>query len=139
MSDGPFRPTPRVTATTEPFWRGGVTGSLHIQRCADCGYFAHPPGPVCPRCLGRALDSVPVSGRARVVASTVNHHPWYPGWAVPYVVAIVELDEQPGLRLTTNIVECDPGAVTIGMAVSVRFAPIDDGVWLPLFAPEVTQ
>lgn len=137
MTDGPVRPVPRVTALTEAFWRGGAAGELRILRCADpgCGYYVHPPGPVCPRCHGRALDPVAVSGRARVVASTVNHQAWLPGWTTPYSVAIVELAEQPGLRLTTNIVGCDPQAVGIGMPVTVRFTPIDDDVWLPLFTP----
>lgn len=135
--DAPVRPVPRVTALTEPFWRGGARGELRIQRCADpgCGYYVHPPAPVCPRCHGRALDHPPVSGRARVVASTVNHQAWLPGWDLPYSVAIVELAEQPGLRLTTNVVDCDPHAVHVGMPVRVRFTPIDDDVWLPRFAP----
>lgn len=135
MTDAPFRPVPRVTALDAPFWRAGADGTLRIQRCGACGLYLHPPGPVCPHCLGRDLAFTPVSGRARVVTSTVNHHPWYPGWATPYVVAIVELDEQPGLRLTTNVVDCDPDAVAIGMAVTVCFTPIDDDVWLPLFTP----
>ena len=140
MSDAPVppvRPVPRVTARTAPFWRGGADGVLRMLRCGDpdCGYYVHPPGPVCPRCHGRTLGYEPVSGRARVVAATVNHHAWLPGWPLPYSVAIVELDEQPGLRLTTNVVDCDPVAVTVGLPVSVRFTPIDDDIWLPLFAP----
>lgn len=139
----PFRPRPRVTALTEPFWTCGRDGVLRIQRCNTCGYFVHPPSPICPQCHGRALAFTPVSGGATVVACTRNHQPWYPGWTVPYVVAIVELAEQPGLRLTTNVVECDPGAVHIGMPVQVRFLPLDDTgpgteqarIWLPLFAP----
>jgi hypothetical protein len=65
---------------------------------------------------------------------TVNHQPWYPGLDPPYVVAIVALPEQDGLRLTTNIVGCEPADVHIGMAVRVTFDHVDD-VWLPMFAP----
>jgi hypothetical protein len=53
---------------------------------------------------------------------------------VPYVVAIVELPEQSGLRLTTNIVNCQPDQVRIGMAVAVTFCEQED-VFLPLFEP----
>jgi len=67
-----------------------------------------------------------------VMAATVNHQPWYPGWPETYVVAIVELDEQPGLRLTTNLVGNFP-ADPIGARVQVQFLE-SDGVWLPLFA-----
>lgn len=136
MTDVAFRPVPRVTALTEAFWRGGADGVLRIRRCDDCGYFVHPPGPVCTRCRSRAVTPTAVSGRGRVVACTVNHQAWYPGWTTPYVVAIVELAEQPGLRLTTNIVGCEPHAVGIGTAVHVGFTAIDDGVWLPVFSPD---
>jgi len=134
MTTEAYRPTPRVTALTEAFWTGGRDGVLRIQRCTDCGYFVHPPGPVCPQCLGRALEFAAVSGRGTVVASTVNHQAWYPGWETPYAVAIVELVEQPGLRCTTNIVGRPPSAVRIGLPVVVEFLEHGD-VWLPLFRP----
>jgi uncharacterized OB-fold protein len=75
-----------------------------------------------------------VSGRAAVATFTVNHQPWIPGFDPPYVVAMVEIDEQPSVRLTTNIVGCEPHDVCIGMPVQVRFEPHDD-VWIPLFEP----
>ena len=134
MDDAPFRPRPRVTALTEPYWTSGRDGILRIQRCDGCQFFVHPPGPICPRCHGRALTFTEVSGRATVMACTRNHQPWYPNWTVPYVVAIVELAEQSGLRLTTNVVGCATGDVTIGMAVQVQFLELD-AVWLPLFSP----
>ncbi len=129
--DEPYRPRPRLTALTEPYWTSGRDGVLRIQRCDECHYFVHPPGPVCPRCHGRALTFTPVSGGATVMAATVNHQPWYPGWPETYVVAIVELDEQAGLRLTTNLIG-DVPAEPIGARVQVEFLE-DDGIWLPLF------
>ena len=65
---------------------------------------------------------------------TVNHQPWIPGYDPPYVIAIVEIEEQPDVRLMTNIVGCEPADVHVGMAVEVMFDHHDD-VWLPLFAP----
>jgi uncharacterized OB-fold protein len=67
------------------------------------------------------------------MTATVNHQAWYPGWPETYVVAIVELDEQPGLRLTTNLVG-DVARNPIGTRVHVEFVE-DDGIWLPVFAP----
>jgi uncharacterized OB-fold protein len=75
-----------------------------------------------------------VSGTGVVYTLTINHQPWYPGQTVPYAVAMVELPEQVGLRLTTNIIGCEPEAVCIGMPVRVRFVPFED-VHLPLFEP----
>ena len=75
-----------------------------------------------------------MSGLGTVATYTVNHQAWRPGLSVPYSVAIVELDEQPGLRLTTNIVGCEPADVFIGQAVGVEFEP--NGDWyVPLFRP----
>jgi len=131
----PFRLLPRVTPENEHFWRGGEHGELRFLRCRECGYWLHPPGPVCPIELSRDLEVAAASGRATVHTFTVNHHPWIPGYDPPYVVAIVELPEQEGLRLTTNLVNCEPDDVTIGMPVRVLFDHHDD-VWLPLFEPD---
>jgi uncharacterized OB-fold protein len=65
---------------------------------------------------------------------TVNHQPWYPNLDPPYVVAIVELPEQAGLRLTTNLVGVPVDEVQIGQPVQVTFEQYDD-VWLPFFEP----
>jgi uncharacterized OB-fold protein len=75
-----------------------------------------------------------VSGRARLATYTVNHQPWYPGLDPPYVIAIVEIEEQPDVRLMTNIVNCEVDRVEIGMRVSVTFEEHED-VWIPLFEP----
>lgn len=63
---------------------------------------------------------------------TVNHQAWIPGLPVPYVVAIVELAEQAGLRFVSNIVGGSVDEVHIGMPVRVTFEQIED-VWIPLF------
>ena len=95
----------------------------------------HPPSPVCPECLGRDLPPEPVSGQGTVATFTINHQPWNPSVAVPYVIALVEIDEQPSVRLLTNIVDCEPDSVHVGMRVRVKFEHLDD-VYLPLFAPD---
>ncbi len=107
---------------------------LRILRCADCGHWLHPPAPICPQCLNRAVQPQPVSGFATIEAVTVNHQPWAPGLDVPYVIAIVGLDEQKGLNLTTNIVGVPVDSVHIGQRVRVVFEARED-VWLPVFTP----
>jgi acetyl-CoA acetyltransferase len=69
-----------------------------------------------------------------VVGYTINQHQWHPDLPPPYAIAVVALAEDPSVRLTTNIVGCDPGDVGIGLPVAVRFEHLDD-VWLPLFEP----
>ena len=90
---------------------------------------------ICRSCLSRDLATEAVSGRATVAAFTINHQQWSPSATTErYVIAIVELPEQEGLRQTTNIVNCPVEDVYIGMPVRVVFEPLDD-VAVPLFEP----
>ena len=134
MGDAPFRILPRVNDENRFFWTSGNDGRLRFLRCDECGFLVHPPSPICPECLCKRLTPTAVSGRATVATFTVNHQPWIPGYDPPYVVAIIEIEEQPSVRLMTNIVRCAPDDVRIGMPVQVAFEHHDD-VWLPLFEP----
>lgn len=125
---------PEVTDQNRHFWCGGEDGKLHMLRCDDCRHVIHPPLPICTQCRSRALSVQALSGEGRVATFTINHQPWFPSLPVPYCVAIVELDEQPGLHLTSNIVNSDLNAIHIGMRVRVRFEQHQE-VWLPLFEP----
>jgi uncharacterized OB-fold protein len=131
MAELPFRVLPALDDTNTFFWTSGADGRLRFLRCGGCGYFLHPPGPRCPVCGGTEMAPEPVSGHGVLQTFTVNHQPWV-GEADPYVIAIVELEEQDGLRLTTNIVRCPIDDVVIGMPVRVVFEDRDP-VWFPLF------
>ena len=132
--DKPLRMLPRLGPDNEHFWTGGEHGELRVLRCQACGFWIHPPSPRCPECLSKDVAPEALSGRGLVHTFTVNHQLWIPTCDPPYVVAIVELEEQQGLRLTTNIYNCFPDDVQIGMAVEVVFDNYDD-VWLPMFQP----
>lgn len=134
MSDKPFRVLPRVTPLNEHFWRGGADGELRFLRCQDDGTYVHPPAPICPECLGKNVSPEAVSGRATVLTYTLNHQQWVPAPDHPYCIAIVELEEQSGLRLMTNVVNCPAEDVRIGMAVKVLFEEHGD-VFIPVFEP----
>jgi uncharacterized OB-fold protein len=127
------RPLPVIDADSGFFWKAGEAGSLRVQRCA-CGRYQHPPMPRCLACGGGDVSPVDVSGVGRVATFTINHQPWRRELPVPYVFAAVELAEQEQLYLLTNIVDCDPEDVAIGMPVEVFFVQHED-VWLPLFRP----
>ena len=138
MSELPFRILPHVTDGNRHFWTSGADGRLRFLCCDECGFFIHPPAPICPRDLSKKVSARAVSGRATVATFTVNHQAWMPGPELPYVVAIVEIDEQPSVRLTTNIVNCSPDDVHIGMPVQVVFEhrpDRDEDLWIPLFEP----
>ncbi|HEY4375955.1 MAG TPA: OB-fold domain-containing protein [Acidimicrobiales bacterium] len=131
----PFRMLPALDDTNREFWTGGEHGELRIWRCQACGHWIHPPSPRCPICLSKDLAVEPVSGKAVLHTYTVNHQPWYPGLEPPYVIAIVALPEQDGLRLTTALVDIAMDDVAIGMPLAVQFERYDD-VWLPFFGPD---
>jgi acetyl-CoA acetyltransferase/uncharacterized OB-fold protein len=125
---------PQLTPFNEWYWTSGADGRLRVQGCDECNALVHPPVPICPSCRSRSWSPVEVSGRATVVGFTVNHQPWLPGFDPPYVVAVVALAEDDSVRITTNLVGCDPEDVRIGQEVLVRFEQHED-VWLPLFEP----
>jgi uncharacterized protein len=108
------------------------TSELLVEHCDACGHWVHPPAGECREC-GGPLEPRPVSGRGSVFTYTVNYHPYNPDIPTPYVIAIVELAEQSGLRLAANIVDCEPDSVKCGMAVDVR--PERSAGGAPLFAP----
>lgn len=134
----PFRILPKLSDWNRDFWTGGARGELRFWRCQDCRTYIHPPQPICPACYSKNVKTESVSGDATLATFSVNHQPWMPGPELPYIVAIVEIVEQPSVRLTTNLVNCAPDDAHIDMAVRVTFEhhPDADGdVYIPLFEP----
>ncbi len=133
MAEG-SRPLPLVTLENEFFWRSGADGLLRFAECRSCAALLHPPQPVCRYCRGNDIGVRAVSGYATLIGFTVNHRFSLPGLPAPYVVAQVAIEEDPRVRLTTNIVGCDPESLELGMRTAVVFEQAGD-VWLPLFTP----
>jgi uncharacterized OB-fold protein len=116
---------PEIDHTNEAFWTGGREGRLLIGCCTSCATWVHPPVPYCSAC----------GGRGEIYCNTLNHMAWITGDdAWQRVLALVELDEQRGLRVLSNIVECDEDDLHGGLPVEVTFRAGDD-VYLPVFRP----
>ncbi|HWE56231.1 MAG TPA: OB-fold domain-containing protein [Acidimicrobiales bacterium] len=127
------RSLPRLTDDNRSFWTSGSSGRLHVPRCQSCRRYVLPASLTCSTCGGSTTPE-PVSGRAAVFTWTVNEHQFHPDIPPPTIIAIVVLDEQDDLRLATNLVDCRPADVRIGLPVSVRFE--DHGeIFYPVFAP----
>lgn len=126
------RVRPDTTSDTEFFWTAGFDGVLRILGCSRCAYLIHPPAPYCPHCGSREVAPRDVSGQATVYTYTVL--PAAHGADGATIVAIVELAEQQGLRLMTNIVRCEPDSVRINQRVQVIFEACAD-LMIPLFEP----
>ena len=131
-------PLPALDPGNTPFWTGGANNELLVCRCGSCRRWLHPPVPVCRFCLSTDVAPEPSSGRGALLTYTVNRQPWLSALPPPYVIAVVALDEDPDLRVTTRLVGLDVDEVSIGMRVQVHFEQADD-VWLPLFEKEVEQ
>lgn len=123
---------PEVNDFNRPLWQGGFQGDLNILRCEDCARYIHPPVPVCSNCLSRNLQYQKVSGQGRIYSYTICYHAFSAAFEAPYVVALVELEEQKNLRLTSYLEDCPPDAVDFNLPVEVVFREYDD-VALPHF------
>ncbi len=127
---------PPQTPTSEEYWAGARRGELLYQSCSDCGAHNFPPRAHCGTCGSSELSWKTASGKGTVYTYTVSHRAPHPVFSdsCPLVIAVVELEEGP--RMMTNIVDCDPESVSVGMSVQVTFEGIDDSeVVLPLFKP----
>jgi uncharacterized OB-fold protein len=136
------RPTPRFDLPTpdidtQPFWDAAKEHKLLVKRCGACGAHFHYPRPFCPKCWSADVSWVEASGRGTVYTFSVVHQNDLPPWPsrVPYVAAIVELEEGP--RLMSMVVECEHDAVECGLPVEVTFEVRDDEFTVPVFRPAV--
>ena len=131
-----YPPMPDPDDMTRFFWDGVNAGRLMILRCKPCGHYIHLPRPVCNRCLSTELEPAQVSGRATLYAWTIPMAPLDRYFAENRVTyAVVELVEEPGLRLVTNIVDCPEERLRVDMPVEVTFREVAPGCVLPLFKP----
>ena len=115
------KPLPVANAETRPYWQAAANQQLLIQKCKDCGHMQFYPRLICTECSSRAVEWHAASGRGNVKSFTIIRRAVSAAFEadVPYVVAIVALEEGP--TMMSNIVECDPERVHIGMAVGVIF------------------
>jgi uncharacterized OB-fold protein len=133
--DHPRPPMPPPDPLTAPFWEAASRHALVIQRCRACGLYVHLPRPVCRRCLSFDLAWEEVSGRGTLYSFTETEKAFHPFFAdrMPYIVAVVELAEQQGLRFVSNLVDVAGSDARIGMPVEVRFEELSPELTIPVF------
>lgn len=127
---------------TRPFWAGAAAGELRIPRCDSCHRLHWYPRSSCRRCRGAAFTWETLSGRATLFSWVVVTHAFLPQFAdkAPFVPGLVAIEEDPAVRLTTEIVDADPSSLEFDMPVTVVFRPItfagvEGRVMAPLFTP----
>jgi uncharacterized OB-fold protein len=126
---------PTADAETEPFWEAARSEQLLVRRCNDCGKAHFYPRRFCPSCWSSDVEWETAGGGATLYTWSVVHSNDLPPFRerLPYVAAVVDLDEGP--RMMTNIVDCEPDALTIGMRLAVAFEARTDDVTVPVFRP----
>lgn len=124
---------PELTPENTPFWTGGARGELMITHCDACDHAIHPAQVVCPKCLSSTSPRAAI-GTGTIVARTINRQQWSADMAVPFALAVVELDDEPGVRITARVVDVDVEAVRIGDRLQVAFEQ-DGDIWFPMFRP----
>jgi uncharacterized OB-fold protein len=129
------KPLPEPSPITRPFWDAARAHRLELQRCADCSRFLFYPRPLCPHCGGTRLEWRRASGRGTLYSYTVARRAPVPMFEsdVPYVIAIVELEEGP--HLTSNVVGIAPEALRVGMPLEAVFDDVTETVTLVRFRP----
>ncbi len=129
-SENPIPAPPRIWENVG-FWDAVREHKLVFQRCTECGTWAHPPRPTCPKCRSLEKEWSPSKGKGNIVSWVTYHESPHPGFTAPYSVVLVELDE--GVRLVSNMVDTKAEEISIGMRVEVVFDDVAEGLTLPKF------
>jgi len=128
-------PIPEDEALTAPFWEAAKRHELLIPRCRHCNRYFWYPRAACPHCLREEWEWARASGHGRLHTFTMVHQPAHPAFTedVPYAYAVVQLEE--GVRMISNVVECEPDDVAIDMPLEVTFDDVSEQWTLVKFRP----
>ena len=129
------RPLPIPDVRDKGFWDSCKNHELRVQKCKNCGTLRFIPQPMCAKCYSMDIDWVKISGKGKIYTYTIVEHPIAPAFAdiAPYAVILVELDEGEALRIVSNLIDCKPQDIRIGMPVEVVFEDVTEEITLPKF------
>jgi uncharacterized OB-fold protein len=138
MSEAGYRaPLPTPQPESDHYWERAKAHELWLMRCDDCGSAYFYPRAICPHCFSRNTRWFPSAGQGTLYAFSIVHRAPRPAFQdrVPYITALVELED--GVRVPTNLVEVepDPARIKIGMPVEVVFDDVTPDITLPKFRP----
>ena len=127
------RPLPKPDRDSAIYWEAAKRHELVLQQCSSCWRFRFYPRVICPHCFSESFAWQRSSGTGKVYSFTTIHRAPFPSFdnKVPYTLALIDLDE--GVRMMSNIIECDPKTVEIGMLVEVAFEDLTEEISLPQF------
>ena len=120
---------PALNPGDQPYFDAAAEGKLMLKKCADCGQHHHYPRALCPFCMSDRVQWVQAKGTGEIYTFSVSRR----AGPVVYCIAYVTLDE--GVKMMTNIVDCDLDSIRVGQKVKVAFKKTEGGVSMPVFAP----
>ena len=131
------KPIPTPSPETQRFWQGCKKHELWLPYCRGCQKHYWYPRDFCPSCFSWDVEWRKASGRGTVYTFAIQYRAWHPGFAgdVPYVTALIDLEEGPRLYANLVGIEPDPAHVRCDMPVEVVFEDITDEISLPRFQP----
>ena len=137
MADSYQGPLPVKQPESDFYWEKAQAHELWLRRCIDCAKAYFYPRDICPGCGGRNVEWTQASGKGTLHTFAIVHRAPVPAFRdrVPFVVALVDLEEGP--RIPTNLTGVDPAPdnITVGMHVEVAFEDVTEGITLPMFRP----
>ncbi|QHS23426.1 hypothetical protein GWK91_10875 [Virgibacillus sp. MSP4-1] len=133
------KPIPVKTQDNKPYWDAADDHEMMVQRCDECDQYAHPPGPSCAKCGGTNLSWQNLGSdiKGTVYTYIISYRPFLPGFQddLPLIIAQVEIEEIPDVKILANVLDCEPEKVEIGMPVRMVWQDINDERALPQWKP----
>jgi len=127
------KPLPAMEGFAKEFYGWCKQNQLRFQRCTACGTWRHVPREMCAACGSWQWEWAPSSGRGTVFTWTVVARALHPAFQndTPYAAVVIEMEE--GVRLLSQVVDCAPDELAIGMPVEVVFDAVTPEITLPKF------
>ena len=132
-------PPPLADSTSLPWWKAAAEHRLVVQCCTACGQTRHPPAPVCPKCSAADSDWKEVPGRGKVYTYTIVHRPIAAGQELPFIIAVISLEESGGLRIISNLVGVDAKDLRIDLPVELVWEDMSPELAIPRFRPSTKE
>lgn len=129
------KPIPLKTQDNHPYWDGADQHELVLQKCKSCNEYAHPPGPSCTKCGSTDLywESQGSTVLGKVYSYVVSYRPFLPGFQndCPLIIAVVELEHLPQLKIIGNVLNCSPDDIQVGLPVKMIWQYITEDRAIP--------
>ena len=120
------------------FWEAIKRRELVFQRCCQCREWLHPPRPMCHKCKSDDLEWVKSSGKGRIYSWVVFRREVNPLYTIPFEVVLVEMENEKGVRLVSNMVDCQPEEIDFDMPVELDFLDVTADQPNPVFRKAIS-